>query len=525
MLRTDIIEPVEGAPEWISPMVVVPKDRNDIRLCINMKYPNQAIQRKHFPLPIIETFLNSLRGATVFSRLDISSAFHHVELHPESRNVTTFMTNKGLMRFKRLMFGITCAPEIFQRIMMEMLGHVKGVIVYIDDIVVSGKSRHEHDQHLNQVLKILEKNNAKLNENKCCFAVHELEILGFKREALAVVWAVEKLYIYLFGLHFTIYTDHKTLEFIFGGRLKENKRAISRAEGWALRLQPYDFEIKHIPGLANISDALSRLCIQTDPPFDEGSTHFLFAIGEGLTAITLDQIKTETGNDETSMAVMEAIKTGVWPRTLIRYEALAKELGILEGILVRDDRIILPKSLRPRALDIAHRCHPWSSYHASISSRKSMVAIQQCAGCAAVSRQSPPEPMSRKEMPDRPMQEIVIDFFSAKECATFLIVVDYYSRYLKVIEMRSTTASKTIEALEVIFNEQTYPETIRSDNGPPFSSAEFAKYCKDKNIRLVRIIPYWPQMNGLVERQNQGILRTLRIAKATNMDWRKAIKD
>ncbi|XP_055604518.1 uncharacterized protein LOC129752774 [Uranotaenia lowii] len=91
--------------------------------------------------------------------------------------------------------------------------------------------------------------------------------------------------------------------------------------------------------------------------------------------------------------------------------------------------------------------------------------------------------------------------------------------------MRSTTASKTIEALEVIFNEQTYPETIRSDNGPPFSSAEFAKYCKDKNIRLVRTIPYWPQMNGLVERQNQGILRTLRIAKATNMDWRKAIKD
>ncbi|XP_058453743.1 uncharacterized protein K02A2.6-like [Malaya genurostris] len=91
--------------------------------------------------------------------------------------------------------------------------------------------------------------------------------------------------------------------------------------------------------------------------------------------------------------------------------------------------------------------------------------------------------------------------------------------------MKSTNASKTIEALENIFSEQTYPETIRSDNGPPFSSEEFARYCLEKNINLIRTIPYWPQMNGLVERQNQGILRTLRIAKATNSDWRKALKD
>lgn len=91
--------------------------------------------------------------------------------------------------------------------------------------------------------------------------------------------------------------------------------------------------------------------------------------------------------------------------------------------------------------------------------------------------------------------------------------------------MKGTNATKTIEALESIFQEQTCPEAIRSDNGPPFSSEDFANYCKRKNIRLIRTIPYWPQMNGLVERQNQGILRTLRIAKAIKADWRKAIKD
>lgn len=67
-----------------------------------MKYPNEAIKREHYPLPVIDTFLNKLRDAVYFSRLDITSAFYHVELHPESRAITTFMTARGLMRFKRL---------------------------------------------------------------------------------------------------------------------------------------------------------------------------------------------------------------------------------------------------------------------------------------------------------------------------------------------------------------------------------------------------------------------------------------
>lgn len=117
-------------------MVVVPKGTDDMRLCIDVRYPNQAIQREHYPLPIFDTFLNKLKGAVVFPKLDVSSAYYHVELHPESREVTTFMTSGGLMRFRRLMFDINCAPEIFQRIMSEMLAGIDGVIVCIDDVVV-----------------------------------------------------------------------------------------------------------------------------------------------------------------------------------------------------------------------------------------------------------------------------------------------------------------------------------------------------------------------------------------------------
>ena len=78
-------------------------------------------------------------------------------------------------------------------------------------------------------------------------------------------------------------------------------------------------------------------------------------------------------------------------------------------------------------------------------------AVQECVGCTAVRKEHPPEPMIRKEMPERAWQEIGIDFFSAKECATFLVIVDYCSRFIKVIEMKNTNATKTIEALEMFF--------------------------------------------------------------------------
>lgn len=192
MLRLDIIEPVEGVPEWISPMVVVPKGTDDVRLCINMKFPNKAIQREHFPLPVIETLLNKLKGSKYFSRLDITSAYHHVELHPDSRGITTFMTSQGLMRFKRLMFGINCAPEIFQRIMTQMLSGIEGIIVYIDDIIVSGRTLEEHDARLEEVLEVLKQNHAMLNKRKCVYGVREMEVFGFKVSAIGISPSAEK---------------------------------------------------------------------------------------------------------------------------------------------------------------------------------------------------------------------------------------------------------------------------------------------------------------------------------------------
>ncbi|XP_055543013.1 uncharacterized protein K02A2.6-like [Wyeomyia smithii] len=380
MLDSDVIEPVVGPSEWISPMVVVPKGKDDIRLCINMKYPNQAIQREHYPLPMIDTLLNKLRGSRIFSKLDITSAFHHIELHPESRGITTFMTSRGLMRFKRLMFGINCAPEIFQRVMCEMLAGVEGVIVYINDIVVAGKTKREHDARLDEVLSILRDNNATLNKDKCIIGVEQLEILGYNVSVAGISPLDEKIsairnfrqpktkeevrsflglinFIGQFIPHFSTRTE-PLREFMRGDVEKFGKnqeRAFddlrNGLSGAVRRLGFYDPSDK----TELYVDASAS---ESDKPFDEESEHYLCAIEDSLAAITLDEIRTETANDESLSAVVEAIHSQIWPPILYHYQSFSKELGVINGIIVRDDRIVLPSKLRSRALDIAHRGHP-----------------------------------------------------------------------------------------------------------------------------------------------------------------------
>lgn len=121
LLDLDIIEKVQGPSQWISPVVPILKDDNDLRLCIDMRRANMAIMRENHPLPFMDNLLPKIKKAQYFSKLDIKNAFHRVEIHPNSRHLTTFITSKGLYRYKRLMFGITCAPELFQKMLERIL--------------------------------------------------------------------------------------------------------------------------------------------------------------------------------------------------------------------------------------------------------------------------------------------------------------------------------------------------------------------------------------------------------------------
>lgn len=152
LLKRDIIEIKKGPATWVSPLVVVGKASGEPRICLDLRRVNQAVVREHFPMPVVEEYLARLGKGRIWSKLDIREAFHQVELSEDSRDITTFITNRGLFRFKRLPFGLVTAPEIFQRIMEEMLAGCEGTCWYLDDVIIEGETKEIHDRNVQKVV-------------------------------------------------------------------------------------------------------------------------------------------------------------------------------------------------------------------------------------------------------------------------------------------------------------------------------------------------------------------------------------
>ena len=157
-----------------------PKDLESVRICVDMHSANKAIERERHPMPTVEEIIHDLNGATIFSKLDLNAGYHQIELHPDSRYITTFSTHTGLKRYKRLNFGICSAAEVFQYCIQTALAGLPGARNFSDDIIVYGKTHEEHNANLHKVFERLRENGLTLNENKCELGKSSLELYGYK---------------------------------------------------------------------------------------------------------------------------------------------------------------------------------------------------------------------------------------------------------------------------------------------------------------------------------------------------------
>lgn len=178
MEEMGVIERVEEPREWCAGMVVAPKSNGDVRICVDLTVLNKSVKRENFPLPRVEETLASLEGSEVFSKMDANSGFWQIELEENSRPYTTFITPFGRFQFKKMPFGISAAPEFFQRQMSKILRGLEGVECMMDDILVHGKNEREHDNRLEKVMKRIEEAGMTLNRKKCQFRVKQLIFLG-----------------------------------------------------------------------------------------------------------------------------------------------------------------------------------------------------------------------------------------------------------------------------------------------------------------------------------------------------------
>ena len=179
LLSGGFIEP--AITPFSSPCFFVKKQNNSLRLVIDYRVVNSFTVKNSAGIPLIEDLLNTLQGARIFSKLDLSSGYYQVWLAEESRHLSAFRCRFGSFQFRVLPMGLINAVETFQRCMETLLRPFLNdfLIVYLDDILVFSRDDKSHASHLAQILNVLRENKFYLNKEKCTFGQSQLGFLGY----------------------------------------------------------------------------------------------------------------------------------------------------------------------------------------------------------------------------------------------------------------------------------------------------------------------------------------------------------
>ena len=668
----DFIEPVNKPSKWISNLVIVPKKDGSVRACLDARAPNKAIKRQTHPIPTLESIIDDLAGARYFSKIDLRSAYCQILLDEPSRELTTFITEKGMYRYKRMVFGLTSASEDFQRLMEHCFSNLPGVKNISDDMIIYSQTIEEHFERLEKLFERAFQLGLRFNLKKCAFLQDEISFFGIvvgkngvskdpskvealknapfpknttelksflglatfcsrfvpdfstataplrdllkknavfkwssvhekafaelkhtisdnttlsffdlnkhctlvsdasdhglgavllqendgiqravafasrsltgqekkyavtERECLALIFAVTKFHNYIFGKRFTAIVDHKPLESLINN---VNKRAGARIERWNLTLQNYDFNVVHKPGCENIADCLSRMTRETDfstEDFDTFDDLHINAVTSNAVpdSMTLDEVRSASLKDDVVKAVITAVETDNWKNENTNsFKDIKHELSVTDGILLKCNQIVLPKTLQRQAIDIAHQGHLgihktkallrekvyWHSLNKDVKE-----TVGACFACqAVVSNPTGPEPLQPSPLPTAPWAEISTDFHGPLPSGEKLfVIIDEYSRFPMVYIMKSTTAERVINKLNSVFAVFGFPNSLKSDNGPPFDARAFGDFLKSKGIYHRRITPEYPQANAKCERFMRVIGKTLKTAKIEGKPWK-----
>ncbi|XP_055623649.1 uncharacterized protein K02A2.6-like [Toxorhynchites rutilus septentrionalis] len=293
-----------------------------------------------------------------------------------------------------------------------------------------------------------------------------------------------------------------------------------------LQLLLYDFNIVYINTTKfGSADILSRLINQHVKPEEDFVVASIITENDvrsialdAVTALPLNfrTIQHATRSDPVLSKVYRFVQQG-WPqsKTAIRNRSLQQffdrsgSLSTVQGCVMFAERLVIPSEFRARCLQHLHRGHPgiqrmkaiarsfvyWPSIDSDIAAH-----VKACRNCAAAAKSPPKIPPLSWPKSTHPWQRVHIDYAGPIEGDYFLLSVDSYSKWVEIIRTKSITASATIGILQSLYARLGMPETLVSDNGTQFTSAEFAQFCLEYGVDHVTTAPFHPQSNGQVER-------------------------
>lgn len=181
--------------DWATPIVpIVESNGKDIRICGDYKVTvNKNIVPEHHPIPNIEEILSSMQDAQYFAKFDIREAYLHIPTTIDAANILAITTQKGLYRVKRLLFGVTNAPAIWQRTMDDLFRGIPGTRVFYDDVKITASSKTEFVRRIRKFLEICRKTGIRLKKDKCEVDCDGINYLGYRLDKHGLHKTKEKI--------------------------------------------------------------------------------------------------------------------------------------------------------------------------------------------------------------------------------------------------------------------------------------------------------------------------------------------
>ena len=300
-----------------------------------------------------------------------------------------------------------------------------------------------------------------------------------EKEMLAIVFGAERFHQYIYGREVDVQSDHKPLEVIMKKPLSS---APARIQRLLMRLQKYQVNVQYKPGKEMyIADALSRayLPVTSSPDIEiEAQVHMVIS-NLPVSNEKLEEFRKETTNDVTLTKLIETVLNG-WPETksqaaqeIRAYWNFREEISVVNGVLYKGERLIVPAAMRGEMLKRIHESHLgiescrrrarevlfWPGMAENIAEM-----VNSCDVCRTHQKRQTKEPLQPHSVPERPWQKIGVDLFTFGQ-QEYLLLVDYYSKFIEVEWLKSDTRSATvITHMKSQIARHGIPETVISDN-------------------------------------------------------------
>lgn len=364
-----------------------------------------------------------------------------------------------------------------------------------------------------------------------------------EKELFACVFACERFYSYIYGRNdIIIETDHKPLISIIN---KPLANAPARLQRMLLRLQPYSFRLVYKPGkYLFIADTLSRAVApgaseRSDPRdyLEAQAQVCAITTTNPLTDSHFLTIQKCTADDDEMQKLIKIIKKG-WPThkseigdILKPYWDVRDELTYAFGIVWKGNRVVIPNCLRSEMLRKVHIGHLgvekcklrareimyWPNLNAHL-----LDYLSRCQTCLTYRKQNCKEPLIQHDVPHRAWSKVGADIFHCN-AKSFLLVIDYYSKFIEVSQLQSLQSNHVIRKMKKIFARHGIPEVVMSDNGPEFSSGHFRQFAKDWKFQHVTSSPGYAQSNGQTERAIQSAKNMMKKTTLDGTDFNLAL--